>query len=386
MAKNQESNFSETSIIKGNQPRVLGYWNNKTSKKKKRALLSYLSQPVIDELSGHKSIRFSNDGIATAWPKVLNKLGYEVDIINWDDCSFKFTKKYDVIIGHGGINFSMIQSQMNNDPFIYFSTGSYWKYHNNKEKERFLDFKIRHNVILPMDRYIHKPEESALNNARAIVCLGNEELKNTYRDFNNVYTLPIGSFTSHSLKKSTVNIEMGRKNILFIAGAGNIHKGLDLVIEAISDLPEFTLHIYTFLDSKFTDFYDRILKSKNIIIHNFEPFPCQQFLDTTKICNVAIMPSCSEGSPGSIVESMIQGLVPIVSKEAHLDVDGFGTILQDNTVETIKRTILEISNESTKNLVKRSHLARKIGLQRHSRKKFEKNLLAIMKKIEKDNL
>ena len=370
-------------IIREPSVRILNYAQYLKHSKPKRALLSYLSQPILDELTGGTSVRFSNDGLATSWPKVLNKLGYSVDIINWDDNDFTFEHSYQLIISHGGINYDNIARQMGESRYIYFSTGSYWKFHNQQEQKRFKDFERRHKTVLPNDRFIDHPEEAANRRADAIICLGNKAAAETYEGFENVYNLPVGSFTGVGHEKTHAEIEAGRKNILFIAGAGNIHKGLDLLLDAIADMPDFILHIYTFLDPEFVRFYKKQLNGSNVIIHEFEAFPSEKFLAITKICNIAIMPSCSEGSPGSIVEAMIQGLIPIVSQEAHIDVDGAGIVLKENTIQAIHDALRSVSTANPEELVKFSHIASTTGLNNHSRQVFEKTLTGIVKRFEK---
>jgi glycosyltransferase involved in cell wall biosynthesis len=377
--------YNKPRIINDPFVRVLGYNLEISTSKPKRALLSYLSQPVLDEINGGSSVRFSNDGLATSWPKILNRIGYIVDIINWDDTDFAFNDNYDLVISHGGINFENISKQLKpTTKYIYFSTGSYWKFHNEQEKNRFREFEIRHGKALPNDRYIEHPEEAANLRAAAIICLGNQAVADTYEKFDNVYNLPIGSFTTKGHAKTLAEIEYGRKNVLFIAGAGNIHKGLDLVLDAVAKLPDIHLYIYTFLDDDFKQFYKKQLSGEQVTIYDLEAFPNEKFLELTRKCNIVVMPSCSEGSPGSIVEAMIQGLIPIVSAEAHIDIDNFGALLKDNSVETIMKTLLFKVNEDGKKLQEWSRLASITGLNRHSKEQYEESLLRIMRSIIRD--
>lgn len=370
-------------IITDPYVRILGYSEEIGAVKPKRALLSYLSKPVLDEINGGSSVRFSNDGLATSWPRVLNRLGYSVDIINWDDTEFNFKETYDLVISHGGINYENIAKQLFPETtYLYFSTGSYWKFHNQQEEKRFEEFKIRHGKALPNDRRIDYPEEAANQRANAIICLGNQGAADTYKDFEFVYNLPIGSFTTQGNAKTIAELEAGRENVLYVAGAGNIHKGLDLVLDAVNELPNLHLYIYTFLDNDFTHVYAKQLAGNQVTICDFEAFPNEKFLELTRKCNTAIMPSCSEGSPGSIVEAIIQGLIPIVSKEAHIDVDDFGITLKDNTVDTIKKALSSLVSEDIKKLQLKSKSANRIGLTRHSKERYERSLANIVRDIE----
>ena len=73
---------------------------HKSNLKPKKALVSYLVNPVIDELSGAQTSLFSNNGAGRSIPKVLNELGYKVDVINWDDVR-PITGVYDLVVFHG---------------------------------------------------------------------------------------------------------------------------------------------------------------------------------------------------------------------------------------------------------------------------------------------
>lgn len=109
--------------------------------KRKKALLSYIPSSVHNYLNGKRSVRFSNDGIAISWAKVLVDLGYEVDIISWNDIKFKVDKEYELFICHGGVNFDHIYNQFNKKPkIIYFATGNYWRFHNSQELKRINNF------------------------------------------------------------------------------------------------------------------------------------------------------------------------------------------------------------------------------------------------------
>ena len=73
--------------------------------------------------------------------------------------------------------------------------------------------------------------------------------------------------------------------------------------------------------------------------------PSIEFFSVMDNCNFVISPTCAEGQPGSIIESMAHGLIPIVSKEANIDTKDFGITLQDNSVEQIVSVIRDVSQK-----------------------------------------
>ncbi len=369
-------------IVRQPQFRIVNYSTVQRSKKSKHALLSYLTQPVVDELQGVATNKFSNDGIARAWPKVLNKLGYTVDIINWDDTKFVPDKDYDLLVCHGAINFdALYKHKASFKKIIYFSTGSYWQFHNKQEKHRFDYFKKRHGRTLPLDRYIEKAEEKANAVADGIICLGNKDVAETYNKFSKVINLPIGCFKDPLVGKK--DLEAGRYNFLFFSGAGNIHKGLDLLLDVFSQTPRCHLYISTFLDREFGKYYKKILELPNIHFVDFTELRSDKYYELTSKCNYIIFPSCSEGSPGSVVECMQQGLIPLVTQESHLDVRNAGIVLKNERIGAIKKAVDDVISMPRYELKKRSELARKIVNDNHDPELFRRRLSKAVESITK---
>ena len=109
------------------------------------------------------------------------------------------------------------------------------------EKKRFDNFYKRHGVRLPPDRHIKHSEEWALNHADGIICLGNSSARDSYAQFPLVIDINNASYPDDHYDCTPKDFEAGRDGFLFFAGPGNIHKGLDLLIEAFTDLAE---HLY----------------------------------------------------------------------------------------------------------------------------------------------
>ncbi len=342
---------------------------------RKRALVSYLTAAVYDFSQGHSTQRFSNDGIAVSWATALADLGYSVDIVNWDDREFTIDSDYDLLVYHGAVNFDVLKKYWRHfETTIYFASGSYWKFHNQSEDNRLDAFEKRHGVRLPRDRYIDFPEEEPNRLADAIIALGNQDTADTFSSFSNVYNLPIGCYSDKKISLAPSDLEKNRHNFLFFSGAGNMHKGLDLLIEAFSKTPQHTLHICTFMDKEFASFYKAELKLPNIVTHGFVDLRSEAFYDITSTCNYIIFPSCSEGSPGSVVECMQQGLIPIVTKGSHIDIANSGIVLSSVNPKDIAQAIATISSESARRLQRRSEAARDIVKSNHSAATFQRNL------------
>ena len=354
------------------EPNIKKQSQSDESISRKRALVSYLVNPLLNP---PKKIRFSNDGIAINLIKSLNELGYIVDVVNWDDQKFIPKKKYDIFIGHGGKNFENIYSHLNKDAVtIYFSTGSYWKFHNEQEIRRFNELKNRKSVTLPYDRYIHESEEFANSVADGIICLGNHHSRETYSNFPLVLNLNNASYFDNHYDLNTKNLTENRNNYLFFSGSGNVHKGLDLLLEAFSHSDK-NLYICTSIDDNFKRVYKKELEqSPNIHYIGLVQLQSKQFYKIINTCNYIILPSCSEGSPGSVIDCLQYGLIPIVSKESNIDVQNYGFILDKCSIEEIIKTINEVSDKSIEWLNEKTLLSSQAAITYYSEDVFLNNL------------
>ena len=339
----------------------------------KHALLSYLDVSIKQYLKHQPTSRFSNDGLAIGWLKVLLQLGYSVDVINWADTTFNFAHKYDLVVSHGGVNFEQLHKQLAADvPYIYFSTGNYWKFHNQQEEKRFADFQQRHGVSLPPDRYINFPEETANKRADGIVVLGDASMRDVY-PFPHVFTINNGSFPDDHFDKINKDYKKTKQNFLFFAGSGNVHKGLDLLIDAFKELDQ-NLYIVTRLEGKIAAVFKNDLNLPNIHAVGEVNMRTAEFYEVMDKCAFAILPSCSEGQAGSVVECMNQGLIPIVSQETRLDTEDFGFTLKTSSIEEIKSVVSQAASLSPEEVRKRAQRTRTSAVHDYSPGAFENNL------------
>ena len=313
----------------------------------KKALLSYLVEPLLPPQGKRDTSTFSNAGIAQYIPRALNELGYSVDIVGYNNERFTPHKKYDLFIGHGGINFESIANKLNPTcAKIYFSAGTYWKESNRAEKERLAALQKRRDVTLPVDRYIEYDEEYANANSDGIICLGNDHAKKTYNKFPHVINLNNAVYPD-TYTRTNKKFENSCNNFLFFNGPGNVHKGLDLLLEAFTQTEQQHLYVRQNIEPAFFNVYKKELTGQpNIHLVPYLKTPSMEFFDMTDRCNFVISPTCAEGQPGSILECMAHGLIPILSKEANIDTKNFGITFKENSIDEIIQTVKAVSNKS----------------------------------------
>ncbi len=294
--------------------------------------------------------------------RVLNQLGFIVDVVDYRDEGFAPSQRYDLFIGHGGINYVKIAGRLHASATkIYFSTGCYWKFHNEQELARFSALRERRGVTLPPDRLITTSEEEALLAADGIVGIGNDFTKNTYVGYSPITMINGTSLFDDHYDQHDKNFDKGREHFLYFARSGNVHKGLDLLLEAFADLRQH-LWICSKIDQGFADVYSKELHDlPNIHLVSWVQERFAKFYEMMDTCNFVILPSCSEGQAQSVVKCMNQGLIPIVSSACGLAVGGYGVSLTPCTIEQIARVLPMLASTSATSCRKMSLEVRKVA-------------------------
>ncbi|RJR27571.1 glycosyltransferase family 1 protein [candidate division WWE3 bacterium] len=365
-------------------PPFLDLWSlhNNHTKPTKRSLLSYITTPFRLSPDDPRNVQFSNIGIARSIVHVLNELGYIVDVVEWNDNKFIPGRKYDLFIGHGGCNFERIARNLPPDVVkIYFSTGLYWKEHNRREEERFRWLEERRGVRLPYDRWIYHSEEYANQSADGIICLGNQVARESYSKFPLIINLNNAAYHEDRYDRVKKDYASGRNKFLFFSGGGNIHKGLDLLLEAFAQVNAH-LYICQHINEGFYKVYRHELEDfLNIHLIGVVPMRSLRFYELVDKCNLVISPSCSEGSQGAVVECMHQGLIPVVSNATSIDTNDYGITLNTCSIDEIVKVVQDVSQRPPKWHEEMSYRTRKAAVTEFSEAAFLRNMKDAIQKV-----
>lgn len=345
----------------------------------KRALLSYIVHPFSISPYDRRFYNHINIWRAQEIVRVLNRMGFRVDAIDYRDADFKVAKEYDLFIGHGGLNFAQIARQLpEKTPKIYFSTGSYWKTHNQEEERRREALFQRQGVHLPLDRYIQPGEEEALRMADGILGIGNATTHQTYAGFSRVQMVNGTALPDASFDWCPKDYDRGRQHFAFFSGGGNLHKGLDLVLEAFTGLQQH-LWIGTRLDTDFLKFYrGSIYGQDNIHTLGWVQPRSERFYHMMQTCTFCLLPSASEGQSQAVIECMNQGLIPLVTPQSGVDVEAFGVYLSEPTPQTIRALVQQVSRLNPQECQQRSQLARHAATNQYSQTRFSADFRAAL--------
>lgn len=351
----------------------------------KNCLMMYMIYPFKrPELDNFHQANWQEKQIA----KMLSKRGYNIDIIDYNNTSIKLKNKYDLIIDLiPGKNPVFKKHMKEGCKTIAYLTGSNATFQNAAEKSRLADLEKRRGVALTPRRqspYLTKDIE----NYTACFMIGNAYNWRTYDEFNLAPPYYIKN-TGH-IQKYIFNKSIKKKNyFLYFGSIGQVHKGLDLLLEVFStmdsDCELFVCGLFE-QEKDFTDEYKDILY-KNPRIHaiGFVSVGSQQFDELTSVCTFSILPSCSEANAGAVLTSMSAGLIPICSYECGFEDDEV-IHLKDCSIDTIRETILEYSQKDDEWIIQESRHAYDIVQKRYSKQNFIDSINYALEHVLNDSI
>lgn len=169
---------------------------------------------------------------------------------------------------------------------------------NARITRRFSELALRRGYLLPQERFIKYDEEYANRTADGIICLGNQKAVETYAQFPKVIGINNAIYPTNSERWRDKNYEEGRKHFLFFSGRGNIHKGLDVLLEAFAET-DLHLHICQHMQPDFMYLYrSELSELANIHLYEFTKMRSKKFDELISRCNWTISATCAEGQPG----------------------------------------------------------------------------------------
>jgi glycosyltransferase involved in cell wall biosynthesis len=351
----------------------------------KRALLSYVVPPL--PLTPSNPLFFFDRSIY-AWhtfvvTQILNRLGYVVDLVDWDDAGFKPGRQYDLYFAHGGIISEKIMRLLPpSSSRIYWTSAMYWRHQNEEELKRLQGIVCRRGVLLPVERYVHHSEDGALRMAHGVIGLGNQFTRETYRDFPYVVMVNNMARPVDDFRVEEKDFGSGRDHFLYFAGAGAVHKGLDLLLEVFSRLSRQHLWIAGPVEPEFKELYRReLLDLPNIHYLGVIRPRCAEFMAMMNRCCYIIFASCGEGQPHAVVECMAHGLLPVVTAACGIDVEDYGVLMEPCTIDRISEMVELLAGSDPERCRALSHQVRRAVAEKYSEAAFTRNLTGAIAEI-----
>ena len=339
-------------------------------------LVSYVLDGVRQALAGRVEHSHTHFWEAHRIAQTFADLGFEVDVVHWQNQSFEPTKPYRAVVDVRS-NLERWAPTLPDDCIkIFHGETAHWSFHRDAQAERYDALEARRDVRLPPV----KPAEPnrGIETADVGFILGNDFTLGTFEPAGTpLHRLWISSNTIYpDLEREAESA----KRFLWFGSGDLVHKGLDLVLEAVARRPDLELVVCGPIhrEPHFERAYARELyELPNVETYGWIDTESRDFLDIARRCSALIYPSCSEGQCGGVVTCMHAGLVPILTEQCGLDVDpAFGTLLPDplmrggDPVEPVESALEAHATRPWSETVAMSRTAAEVARTEHTRERF----------------
>ncbi|MEH2434687.1 MAG: glycosyltransferase [Nostoc sp.] len=298
-------------------------------------------------------------------------LGYNVDVIQFHNDKFVPQKDYAFFID---IRHRMeaLAPKLNKDCIKIFHVDiANMVFRNAAECNRLLELQRRKGITLKPQRF--EVPNLGIEYADCAIVLGNDFTTDTFKYANKpMYRIPISSPVVYPYPDKK-DLEAVRKRFLWFGGSALVLKGLDLVLDAFAQMPEYDLTVCGPVsnDKEFEQaFYKELYDTPNIHTYGWIDVSSHDFIEVTNNCLGLVYPSVSEGQSGAVISCLQAGLIPILSYESGVDVHDFGVIFDNLSVEEIKAKVRNISNLPGEDLKLMSRQAWQYARANHTKEKF----------------
>lgn len=346
-------------------------------------VISYIIWPFEQGITAERMRGHTNAGEALAMAEIFRELGFRVEVCDWSDKTYTPPKDAKVVIDiHSNLGRWSLPDQCVK---VLHATGAHYSFQNMAELTRLEAVKKRRGVGL-LPRRTASPARGA-EAADHIVVLGNKFTEETFRFSGKPITrIPISSAYKFPFPE-TRDYEKARKKFLWVGSYGMVHKGLDLVLEAFTGMPELELTVCGRPEKEedFFRLYEKELRhTPNIHFKGWVDMASNEFAKIALSHASVVYPSCSEGGGGSVIHCMHAGMVPICTREASVDLNDFGILLERGDVMAVKDAVRNVSTMSVSELDNRSRMAWKYARETHTMHRFVDNYRKFARLITKE--
>jgi glycosyltransferase involved in cell wall biosynthesis len=345
----------------------------------RRALLVYLPsafhwEPGSEEFRKHQNLRRTR-----MMASILDENGFVVDVANKRDGHFRGWPPYDLVISER--HWQSLAELAGDAPSAFLATSHHHRVHNRKLNRRHDLREARGRTPLPRTGLWPEGLE-ALTTAHAIVGNGNRTTAESWEETFSGPTYWFDAFPPGDRHEapSGKDREAARRSFLFFASRNQMRKGLDLALEGFAQTPELELHVCSNVEREedFARAYARDLAAPNVTVHGWTDVQGDHFAELVRRCGWVLHPSCSEGQAGAVVQCMASGLVPVLTPETGLDVDGFGSLLHEETPEALAELVRACAETDAGELGDRAAAAYDVAHTRHTEDAFAERFRGVV--------
>lgn len=341
-------------------PNVFGSAHNR------RCLLAYVRRPFFP--SWRRRFAHQSHTQIKVLARILDQLGYQVDVMNYAAAP-TLRGQYDLVIDiHPDRSKPYWNHLSPHAKKIIYYTGSFPEFQNRAEQKRINAVnRARGAAIIPR-RQVPKIEKEVWQQFDALLLIGNAVTRKTFPAF--VPSITLIPNTGDPMYPVLPTDKKSPKSFLYLASGGQVHKGLDVLLELFARHSEWELYVCSPF-SRETDFVaayqHELYETANIHPIGFLDPYSKRFREIAARCTYLLAPSCSEGMSGSVLLAMSAGIIPIASKECGVDgIPLFDSLSQHD----IEQSIQVYSKKSKSWIKKESVRMRDVIQEKHSPKEY----------------
>jgi glycosyltransferase involved in cell wall biosynthesis len=354
-------------------------------RRRRAALLVYLPDAFLLPPGHPRLVAHQNLACCRFIAAVLDELGFVVDVVHRRDDRFRPPRDYDLVVSER-LDWSGRGAPFEDRAVTVFHATSLEHGRHNRNVVQRHERLARRRGCSVRTRRVYSEVMPAMAAADALITIGNGYTVDTWRE---VYGGPAFAYDNYALPEAVHAAARGvaaytLRNFLFVGSRTQLQKGLDLLLEVFADHPELHLYVCGEYEQEpdFCRCYRRELyETPNIHALGWVRVDGPLYRELVRRCAFVVYPSASEGQAGSVVNCIASGLVPLVSRETGLDVDGFGTVFRGDALEEIERVVVAASALDHHTVEEQSAAARRVARTRHSEEAFRRRWREILEEV-----
>lgn len=340
-----------------------------------KVLLSHIADPFFLKPGQVVSVAHTHDWESLQIARTFLDRGYELDVFSYSNKDFIPERDYSFFIDPR-FNIERMATLLNEDcvRIMHIDT-AHCLFHNAAEARRLLELQQRRGTCLQPRRVMR--HNRGIEHAHYATILGNDFTIGTYSYAGKtMYPIPVSTSVLYPWP-SDKDFDAVRKSFLWFGSGGLVHKGLDLLLDAFADMPDYHLTICGPLGARGKEkdfeqaFHKELYETPNIHTVGWMNIATTRFVDIANKCIALIYPSCSEGQAGCVITCMHAGLIPIASRESGVDVEkAAGAMLKSCSVEDIKDALRALAERPAPELEARARSAWEYARANHTKDAF----------------
>lgn len=274
--------------------------------------------------------------------EVLRDMGYAVDVIDYRDKTFVPKKDYSILISSRVCMARLAGLAGPGCLKIVYVTVSHWLRNNSAVLARCREVLERKKVAL--SSYMLIDVNHAIESADfAIFLASNDFSLSSYQYAGKPFArVPLCTQRTYDWPAGK-DFDAVRRRFIWLGSRGFVHKGLDLVLEAFSAMPEYHLTVCGPIHEEPAferAFAQELHRTKNIETLGWVDISSEAFVDLAAKHVGLVYPSCAEGTSGGVLTCMQAGLIPVVTYGSGIDVSsGKGVLIESLTVDAVRAAV-----------------------------------------------